>query len=259
MRSHGLRTGLFTSPHFVDIRERVLIDGVKLDPEAWTDLANRVDALAGDLGMTYFEWLFALAVLAFEEAGVEAAVFEAGLGGTYDAVNSMESDLAVFTPIGLDHESILGDTVAEIARDKAGIMRTGGLAVSGRQSPEAMEELDARARETGTRFLLAEDLLAERGLSLGEARPALLGPHQRDNARLAIAAYVLLSQRKTLPSCPRPARRPSATHFFPAECSAYPESRNSFWTEPTTAWGWKPSPGRWRPSPFNHLRSSSPA
>lgn len=191
-RAHGLRTGLYTSPHFLSFRERIRIGGRMLPEDGWTVLANRAMEIGGDLGLTYFELLTCMAMLAFVEEGVELAVMEAGLGGRYDAVSAFETDLTLFTPLGLDHVSVLGSTLAEIAADKAEAMprREGGaLAVSGAQEPEAWAVLRATAERKAARLLEASWLARlPDGVRLG-----LAGSHQHDNALLALAAWRLIA------------------------------------------------------------------
>ncbi|MES9995394.1 cyanophycin synthetase [Desulfovibrio aminophilus] len=188
--AHGLHAGLYISPHFVSVRERLLVDGAMLSENEWVELANEVSACSEGLDLTYFEMLTAMAVLGFRRAGVQAAIWEAGLGGTWDATRALPADLVLFAPIGLDHEAILGPGLERIARDKAGAMRPGGLALTGPQEPPVLEILLRRAEELGATLLRSADLadLPPAG-SLG-----LNGPHQRENARLALAAWRLLTE-----------------------------------------------------------------
>lgn len=214
LRAHGLRAGLYTSPHFVSVRERVRVDGALLSEAAWARLGARAVALSDGLGLTYFELLTAVAVLAFGEAGCDAAVMEAGLGGRFDATNVLAPELTLFTPIGLDHVNVLGATLAEIAGDKAGAMRAGGLAVSAAQEPGIRDVLERAARDAGSELVFAPDVLAYsraggtvtpgpawpggRGLApeLDGLRLALAGAHQADNAGLALAAFCLWAARR---------------------------------------------------------------
>lgn len=191
---HGLITGLHTSPHFVSVRERVRVNGKELGPDAWTALGNKLMTRGGE-ELTYFEFVTCLAVLAFAEAGVQLAVMESGLGGAFDATTALDADLVVYTPIGLDHQAVLGQSLAEIARDKAGAMRPGGAAITGPQQADALRELQKTAKERKVRLHLPEE---KRPLP-GGLRLRLAGPHQRDNARLALAAWRLLSGQGLLP------------------------------------------------------------
>lgn len=215
MRAHGLRTGLFTSPHLVDFTERFMIDGEPIDEEqlgsAWQELQLPLEVVdaeleaAGQGPITFFEALAVLAYTAFADAPVEVAVIEVGLGGEWDATNIVESQVAVFTPIGLDHVAILGDDLAGIARTKAGIIKAGSTVVSAVQEPEALAEIAAAAEAKdvplhvlGRDFALVDDRLAVggrqidvRGLAGVGYEPAFVplhGSHQAENVALAIAA-----------------------------------------------------------------------
>jgi len=184
-RAHGMKTGLFTSPHFISPRERVQVNRSPLSREVWVELANEILSTPGGDALTYFEFQTCLAMLAFEQEKVEVAVMEAGLGGTYDATNVFAPAMTLFTPIGMDHESVLGPTLIDIARDKAGAIRTGGLAVTGIQVVEAMVELQNRAEAVQARLMYGVDMADPVDtLALG-----LMGIHQTANARLALAAW----------------------------------------------------------------------
>ena len=189
-QAHGIRTGLYTSPHFVTPRERIRINGTMIAPEAWPALARKVHAAAPAL--TYFEFLTVLALLAFVEARVDLVVLEAGLGGRYDATTAVPAEMVCFTPIGLDHEKVLGHTVAAIATDKAQAARPGCRICTGPQVPEAMDVLTRRARDLAQPLLRAGPLPPEAILGLE-------GPHQQDNARLALTAWRLLAAQHQWP------------------------------------------------------------
>ncbi|MEF3697507.1 hypothetical protein [Desulfolutivibrio sp.] len=152
--AHGLSCGLFTSPHFLSVRERIRryqgdLPGAAATPGAplgdgffseadWTDAARTVLAATAHLGdagrLTYFELLTVMAARLFAARPVDVAVYEAGLGGDHDATTALHRDMTVFTPIGMDHAHILGPTLGDIARDKAGAIPEGGLAVTGPQA-----------------------------------------------------------------------------------------------------------------------------
>lgn len=187
-RKHGLRTGLFTSPHLVTPRERITVNGHMLSHDDWLRLANRVLETPGGNSLTYFEFQTCLAMCAFMDKQVDVAVMEAGLGGRYDATTVLTPHLTLFTPIGMDHESVLGSTIEAIATDKAGAMHEGGVAVTGPQLPEAMRILKSRAGELGVELHDSEEVADEVTGPLG-----LHGTHQQDNARLAVAAWQLFS------------------------------------------------------------------
>jgi len=193
-RGHGLSAGLFTSPHFTSVRERILVDGRMLSKKAWLELANQVFSQRGDIPLTYFELLFAMAMLAFAKAGLDLAVLEAGLGGTWDATCAAPADLTIVTPIGLDHQHVLGETLTEIATDKANAIRPDCLALSAEQSPEALAILRRRARDVGAQlvgprsFPMRQSADELRGLRL-KAR----GDFQRRNAACAWTAFKMIA------------------------------------------------------------------
>lgn len=214
VRAHGLRTGLFTSPHLERFTERIMIDGEPIDDaavaDAWDEISPFVDIVDAELEskddapLTFFELLTVLAFVAFADAPIDVLVLEVGMGGSWDSTNTADGDVAVFAPIDVDHADRLGDTIAEIAAVKAGIIKDGAAVVSARQDAAA----EAALREAATRhgasiaFEGAEFALAEQRLAVGgqqitvrglagtyedEYLP-LYGAHQGFNAALAIAA-----------------------------------------------------------------------
>ncbi|WP_419784876.1 bifunctional folylpolyglutamate synthase/dihydrofolate synthase [Pseudodesulfovibrio sp.] len=184
-RAHGRKTGLFTSPHFVSPRERVQVNRAMLSEEMWVELANDILSSPEGEALTYFEFQTCLAMLAFERENVDLAVMEAGLGGRWDATNVFAPYMTLFTPIGLDHEAILGPTIHAIATDKAGAIHPGGVVITGVQVPEAMIPLQDRSALVHARFVHAVDVAdTVYGVKLG-----LPGIHQTANARLALAGW----------------------------------------------------------------------
>ncbi|GAB1410289.1 hypothetical protein MASR1M90_14430 [Desulfovibrionales bacterium] len=121
-RAHGLRTGLYTSPHLVQVRERIRVQGQMLGPEAWLHGANALMAHCADMGLTYFEFITVLAIWLFREHQVELIILEAGLGGTHDATCAIDAQVMAMTPVGMDHEQVLGPGLMDIARDKSGAL-----------------------------------------------------------------------------------------------------------------------------------------
>lgn len=181
-RAAGLRTGLFTSPHLVDFRERVRVDGEMIGAEETDEILGRLRALTAgwDPPPTFFELTTALALEHFRRARAEVIVWETGLGGRLDATNVVQPAVSVITSIGLDHEQWLGHTVAEVAGEKAGILKAGAPAVSAPQSPEVAAVLRRTAEERGIELTFVEDAWS------GDV--SLAGSHQRRNAALAAAA-----------------------------------------------------------------------
>jgi dihydrofolate synthase/folylpolyglutamate synthase len=214
LREHGLRTGRFVSPHLTDVRERIALDGEPLPPERfvevyeevlpYVDLVDTRSAERGEPRMTFFEVLVAMAYAAFADAPVDVAVVEVGMGGAWDATNVADGEVAVVTPIAVDHERFLGHDVASIATEKAGIIKAGATAVLARQPDEAAEVLLHRVGEVGAR-LAREGLefgVVHRDVAVGgqlvtlsglagtyeDVYLPLHGEHQAHNAACALAA-----------------------------------------------------------------------
>lgn len=210
----GLRTGRFTSPHLQLVTERISIDGEPISPElyvqTYADIAPYIDIVDaqserdGGVPLSKFEILTAMAYAAFADAPVDVMVIETGLGGTWDSTNVVDSAVAVITPIGMDHQDYLGDTMASVAGNKAGIINAGATVVIGPQTAEAMEVLLARAVEQDVAVARydSEFSVLRRDLAVGGQRLELqglgavysdiflplTGEHQAQNASLALAA-----------------------------------------------------------------------
>ncbi len=225
LRAHGLRTGLFTSPHLERFTERIMIDGEPIADAAiaaaWHEiepLLHIVDAdlaSVGDAPLTFFEVLTVLAFVACADAPVDVLVLEVGMGGAWDSTNTADGDVAVFAPIDLDHADRLGATIAEIAAVKAGIIKPGAAVVSAAQPAAADAVLrDAAARQhatlavepdgfavTGHRLAVGGQLISVRGLAgtYDDLFLPLYGQHQAHNAALAIAAVEALIGGGTRP------------------------------------------------------------
>jgi dihydrofolate synthase/folylpolyglutamate synthase len=214
LRAHGLRTGLFTSPHLKRFTERIMIDGEPIDDgavaDAWDEIEpfiGIVDAeleAAGDAPLTFFELLTVLAFVAAADAPVDVLVLEVGMGGSWDSTNTADGDVAVFAPIAMDHADRLGDTIEKIAEVKAGIIKDGAAVVSAEQEPEVEAVLRRVAEEKGATIALEGDafglsaqtlavggqLISIKGLAgqyTDEYLP-LYGAHQGHNAALAVTA-----------------------------------------------------------------------
>ena len=201
-RAHGLKTGLYISPHLVGVRERIRVCGRMLPEERWTEAANEVMAVCSDVGLTYFELLTVMALCIFAHERLDLVVLEAGLGGTHDATCAVAADLAVMTPVGMDHEHILGPTLADIARDKSGALGR-CPAVTGAQSPDVLEIF--RQAAAGQTLRKLEDCRVAGGFSIPAdpvpmlLTPALLPdhpPYQLENAGLALLAWSHLARAR---------------------------------------------------------------
>lgn len=152
----GRRTGLYTSPHLIRLTERIKIDGREVDSEifasCFTQTVEAIERLHLETHPTFFEMVTATAFLVFERSGVELGVLEIGMGGRLDSTNVVDPVLSVITPISLDHQQYLGETLTEIAGEKAGIMRAGIPVLSAAQSEEVATALSRRAAELGSCF-----------------------------------------------------------------------------------------------------------
>ncbi|HKC28932.1 MAG TPA: folylpolyglutamate synthase/dihydrofolate synthase family protein [Jatrophihabitans sp.] len=176
LRGFGLRTGRYTSPHLVSVAERIVIDGAPVSDrtfvEGFHELQPYIDVIDSrfDTPLSFFEIVTALAFSIFADAPVDVAVVEVGLGGSWDNTNVIDGEVAVVTPIGLDHTQYLGDTVVRIAAEKAGIIKPDAVAVLAAQPPEAAAELLRRASQVGA-------AIAREGLEFGvvERRVAVGG------------------------------------------------------------------------------------
>lgn len=212
LRAAGYLVGRYTQPHLIDWRERTWVDGRLIEPDEVVSVGNRVRAAVEGLaadgaadGITTYEVGTALTLAYFASRRVEVAVLEIGIGGELDALNVVDPVLSVITSISFDHTDVLGDTLAEIAHEKAGIMRAGVPVVSSPQRPEAEATIMAAAEQVGAPLsLVGRDWRWVPGEALGTIDvegPAvglagvpvpLPGDHQRENATAAIAALRLL-------------------------------------------------------------------
>lgn len=152
----GLRTGLFTSPHMVCVRERFVIGEEAIPEDEFVDLLERVLSLAERIGATYFETLTAVGALWFRDRGAQAVVLETGLGGRLDSTTAFPAEVCAVTQVGLDHTQILGDTVEKIWREKIAILRPGKPLVTCQRRIDLLDELGMLAKERGGKVLLLD-------------------------------------------------------------------------------------------------------
>ena len=161
LKASGLSTGLYTSPHLVDFRERIMIDGEMISESDVVDLAREVREIedrstdSDDRPLTFFEVTTAIAFLYFARKEVQVAVIEVGMGGRLDATNVIVPDVSVITRISKEHVQYLGDTVAKIAYEKAGIIKPGVTVISAEDKPEVLKVLNSIAKDKGTYLSLA--------------------------------------------------------------------------------------------------------
>lgn len=200
LEAAGNSVHVFTSPHLVRFNERIVLAGEEISDAALVDAVTCVDEAVGDLDLTFFETITCAAFLAFVETRADFVVLEVGLGGRLDSTNVIENPAAsVVAPIALDHQRFLGESLAAVAAEKAGIFRAGAPAVIGQQPPEAMAVLEERAAAIGARaysYAREWNVWREHGRLVYQdtdglsdlAPPSLLGAHQTMNAGLAVAA-----------------------------------------------------------------------
>lgn len=196
----GYRVHVYTSPHLVRFNERIVLAGEQISDDDLIRVLGKCEAAAGDVELTYFEAVTAAAFLAFAETPADILLLETGLGGRLDATNVIAEPLAsVITPIGIDHRDYLGDTIEQIAREKAGIIKKGRPVIIGSQRQEALGVLEDRALALGAPTAIAGQdwsVFVEHGrmiyqdeTSLSDlSPPRLFGSHQIENAGLAVAA-----------------------------------------------------------------------
>jgi dihydrofolate synthase/folylpolyglutamate synthase len=210
LRARGLRTGLFTSPHLMSVRERICVDGEPLSAERFADAYAEIKPYltivdeSHPTQLSFFEVLTAMAFAVFADAPVDVAVIEVGVGGTWDCTNVADGAVAVITPISLDHERYLGQSVRSIAGEKSGIIKPGAVAVLAQQPVDAAEVLLRRAAEVGAtvareglefgvsarELAVGGQLLSIQGLNgaYDNLFLPLFGAHQATNAACALAA-----------------------------------------------------------------------
>ena len=183
LRAGAERTALFTSPHLIQFRERIQVGGVMMPEDEIADSLTAMRDLVGQWQPhpTFFELTFALALDWFDRAGAEIVVLETGMGGRLDSTNAIKPAVSVITPIAMDHQQWLGETLAKIAGEKAGIIKPGVPVVSAPQHPDAEAVLRAAATAAGTTLQFVSAPWTASALPLA-------GDHQRWNAALALAA-----------------------------------------------------------------------
>lgn len=199
-RAAGWRTGLYTSPHLVRLGERIQVDRVAMTDAEIVCYARELQVHADALAATdledhpsFFEFMTGAAFLQFARKRVDVGLIEVGLGGRFDATNVVEPEVAVITSIGLDHCDMLGDTPAQIAFEKAGIIKPGRPVVVGRVDPEAMAVIERISRERGAPLHAVEQVFGRNLAAYPET--SLEGDYQRWNAATATLVARLMPER----------------------------------------------------------------
>ena len=201
--AHGKKVGTFTSPHIISIHDRICINGQPIAEEDFVRIANQVKEMEKILlethdQLSFFELLTLIALLYFKEQGVDLVLLEVGIGGLLDTTNVVTGEIAVITSIGLDHQETLGDSLEEIAEQKAGIFKAGKKAVIAKLAPEAELVCHKRARELAVDLYQAgQDFTFNAGdfssslARFSQLKIGLEGTYQRENASLALQSFLL--------------------------------------------------------------------
>jgi dihydrofolate synthase/folylpolyglutamate synthase len=206
LKANGARTGYYHSPHVETPRERIRVEGEMASPELWAEGLSAIRKLLNKkplpekLGiLTYFEILTFLAIWVFAKTGVQIGIFEIGLGGRLDATNVLKAPLVILTPIHLDHEAFLGNTIAKIAAEKAAIIKPRNHVVIGNQSPEALTVIRAATKKNhGTLW---------KARSVSNVKLGLAGRFQKENAGVAGKAAEILQKYFHYSMTPERSRR----------------------------------------------------
>lgn len=201
--AHGKKVGTFTSPHIVSIHDRICINGQPIADADFIRLAEQVNEMEKTLLQTYdqlsfFELLTLIALLYFKEQGVDLVLLEVGIGGLLDTTNVVTGEIAVITSIGLDHQETLGDSLEEIAKQKAGIFKAGKQAVIAKLAPEAelvcqntARELAVELYQAGRDFTLNAGDFSSKLANFSQLEIGLEGAYQQENAALALETFLL--------------------------------------------------------------------
>jgi len=244
LRAAGVRTGLYTSPHLVDFRERIRVDGRWAEAAALEAGLDAIAALPHAAERTFFEVATVLAFRHFALERVEWAVVEVGLGGRLDSTNVLAPAVCAITSVGLDHVEMLGGTHVEIAAEKAGILKAGVPAVTGVEHDAAASVVARRASEVGAPLTVARDVASVEVAQQGEwgtrlavecapwgrfqLQMRLRGGHQRDNARTALAVLARLAS-DGLPVGLAAVREGFAEARWPGRLEPCPGERRLWW------------------------------
>ena len=206
--SHGKKVGTFTSPHIVSIHDRICINGQPISDADFIRLANQVKEMEQRLlethdQLSFFELLTVIALLYFKEQEVDLVLLEVGIGGLLDTTNVVTGEIAVITSIGLDHQETLGNSLEEIAEQKAGIFKPGKSAVISNLTPEAQIVCQRTANDLGvTLYQADQDFSFKSGhfssslVDLNQLKLGLEGAYQEENAALALQAFLLFMNQR---------------------------------------------------------------
>ena len=199
-QSAGYKTGLYTSPHLTDFRERIRVGGKYIPEQSVLDFVNENQANLEPIQSSFFEWTFVLALDHFRNSSCDIVILETGMGGRLDSTNIVNPELSLITNIGLDHMKFLGNTKAAIAKEKAGIIKQNVPVLIGRRDIETISVFEHKALETDSPIAFAEDSITTEWIdfetlqladesSTFRLSPGLKGDYQSENIALVWAAY----------------------------------------------------------------------
>ena len=206
--SHGKKVGTFTSPHIVSIHDRICINGDPISDADFIRLADQVKTMEQRLlethdQLSFFELLTLIALLYFKEQGVDLVLLEVGIGGLLDTTNVVTGEIAVITSIDLDHQETLGNSLAEIAEQKAGIFKSGKSAVIAKLAPEAQMVCQRTANDLSVTLYQADQVFSFKNgcfssslADLNQLKLGLEGAYQEENAALALQAFLLFMAQR---------------------------------------------------------------
>lgn len=209
--SHGRRVGTFTSPHMVSVHDRICIDDQPISDEDLASLAERIATVEQDLPadygpLSFFEILTLIALLYFQEQAVDVVLLEVGIGGLLDTTNIVTGDLSLISSVGLDHEETLGSDLLAICEQKAGIFKAGKMALIGPLPSECQllcakkaADLGVDLQVYGQDFCLENNLFKNGQISLSLPQIGLAGAYQKENAALALQAFLTFMQAQNWP------------------------------------------------------------
>ncbi|GGE23132.1 bifunctional folylpolyglutamate synthase/dihydrofolate synthase [Streptococcus himalayensis] len=211
LMAHGQKVGTFTSPHIVTIRDRICVDGEPISEADFVRLVQQVEEMEETLrqsqdSLSFFEILTLMGFLYFKEQEVDVVLLEVGIGGLLDTTNIVTGEISVISSIGLDHQETLGNSIEEIAEQKAGIFKAAKMALIGplpsvarAVCQEIAQDLSTELRMYGEDFQLSEGFFRNKERAIAIPRLGLQGEHQKENAALAIEAFLAFMDKRNLP------------------------------------------------------------
>ncbi|MDR1952114.1 MAG: bifunctional folylpolyglutamate synthase/dihydrofolate synthase [Elusimicrobiota bacterium] len=204
LRRHGYRTGLYTSPHLINVCERIKIDAKEISQKTFNAILKKYNSCAKKFGLSYFEYLTAIAFIYFADKKIDTAVLETGLGGRFDATNIVKNPLScIITSISFDHEEILGSSLSKIAYEKAGIIKKNAFVICPPLVKPAMKEIEKKAKPyVFSKSFRVKNVNAAKGIqefdyyginnNFKNLKISMSGAHQIQNCAIAVCAAELI-------------------------------------------------------------------